>query len=137
MRIAIHYHIEAEDDEVENVEHHHRTHLGHPALLGLVVMWILCGGEKLELLDQIGAEDDGVESDKSALKCFDHYHDYEDDEGKMMRVIKVVWKDPMNWQRVKKIGGRLVDGRETQKDLDFDHRLRPTMITLTSRLQKI
>ena len=106
-------------------------------LLGLVVMWILCGGEKLELLDQIGAEDDGVESDKSALKCFDHYHDYEDDEGKMIRVIKVVWKDPMNWQRVKKIGGRLVDGRETQKGLDFDQRLRPTMITLTSRLQKI
>ena len=54
-------------------------------LLGLVVMWILCGGEKLELLDQIGAEDDGVESDKSALKWSDHYQNYdgeaEDDEG--------------------------------------------------------
>ena len=61
--------------------------------------------EKLELLYQIVAEGDGVESDKSALKCFDHYHDYEDDEGKMMKVIKVVWKDPMNWQLVKKIGG--------------------------------
>ena len=24
---------------------------------------------------------------------------------KMMRVIKVAWKDPMNWQVVKKIGG--------------------------------
>ena len=136
MRIAIHYHIEGEDDEVKNVEHHHRTHLGHPAAwFGGDVDCV--GDEKLELLYQIGAEDDGVESDKSALKCFDHYHDYEDDEGKMMRVIKVVWKDPMNWQRVKKIGGRLVDGRETQKGLDFDHRLRPTMITLTSRLQKI
>ena len=61
--------------------------------------------EKLELLYQIVAEEDGVESDKSALKCFDHYHDYEDDEGKMMKVIKLAWKVPMNWQLVKKIGG--------------------------------
>ena len=49
VRIAIHYHIEAEDDEVENVEHHHRTHLGHaPAWFGGDVD--LVGGEKLELL---------------------------------------------------------------------------------------
>ena len=82
MRIAIHYHIEAEDDEVENVEHHHRTHLGHPAAwFGGDVDCV--GDKKLELLHQIEA-DDGVESDKSALKCFDPNR-YDSDQGFLKR----------------------------------------------------